>query len=112
MAEQFSYWRYAKDHIWESYEDCRPFREMAEVAASEASKLGVPEDQFKDQLHQLYDAYSSFLHGTNKDSDSSKWGHWFNRYREARLGKKLGEPFLNQEMLSSAASLYLNGALS
>ena len=111
MADEFSYWRYAKSKIWESYEDCRPFKEMAEAAASQASQVQLPRDQFGEQLYRLFEAYSSFLHGTNRGSDSGQWQHWHNRYPSARLSKKLGEPYLSQEMLSSAASEYLNGAL-
>ena len=84
---------------------------MAEAAAREAAKQDMPREYFGDQLYRLYDAYSSFLHGTNKGSDSSKWRHWHNCYRAARLVKKHGEPYLSSEMLSSAASTYLDGAL-
>lgn len=111
MAEEYAHWRYAKEQVWEAYEDCRPFKEMGQAAAVVASELNLSEHEFRDQLHGLYEAYSSFLHGTNSGSDPSKWRHWHNRFRDARLSKKLGEPYLSSEMLSGAAHEYLSGKL-
>ncbi len=111
MDEDYAHWRYAKEQVWEAYEDCAPFKEMGQAAAAVASKQKLSREQFAEQLDQIYDAYSSFLHGTNAGSDSSKWRHWHNHFRDARLGKKWGEPYLSSEMLSGAVWTYLNGAL-
>lgn len=111
MDDEYSYWSRARARIWEAYRDCPPFKEMAEAAARSGSDLEMPREQFERQLNQLYEAYSSFLHGTNSGSETSKWRHWYNRFRDARLGKKWGKPELQAEMLSDAAYEYLNGAL-
>lgn len=111
MDEDYSHWRHAKDQIWESYEDCPPFKDMAHAAATAAFEQNLSREQFRDELHQFFEAYSSFLHGTNAGSDSSKWRHWHNHLRHARLGKKYGEPYLTSEMLSGAAAEYLKGEL-
>jgi hypothetical protein len=111
MDEVYAHWRYAKEHVWESYEDCPPFKDMGQVAAAVASQRNLSKDEFADQLYQIQEAYSSFLHGTNSGSDSSKWRHWHNRFPTARLGKKFGEPYLSSEMLSSAAAEYLKGGM-
>ncbi|MES2001581.1 MAG: hypothetical protein V4444_04630 [Pseudomonadota bacterium] len=111
MSETYAHWRYAKEKVWESYEDCQPFKDMGQAAAAVASEESLTRDEFSGQLYKLYEAYSSFLHGTNSGSDSSKWRHWHNHFRDARLSKKLGEPYLSSEMLSGAAHEYLNGAI-
>lgn len=111
MTEEFSYWQRAKEEIGDSYENCPPFKEMAQAAASQAYELKLPKEQFDEQLYKLYDAYNSFLHATNTGTDESKWLHWRNHYRHARLGKKWGEPHLSSELLSDAAAIYLSGAL-
>lgn len=109
--EKFSYRGRAKEKIWETFENCRAFKEMAEAAASRASELQLPRAQFEDQLYKLYDAYGAFLNGTNRGFDQAKWRHWYNHYRYARLGKQWGEPYLSHLMLSAAAWIYLHGAL-
>ncbi|GAC1577194.1 MAG: hypothetical protein NVS3B5_09180 [Sphingomicrobium sp.] len=111
MNDEYSYWSRAKAKIWDAYRECPPFTEMAEAAAQSASEKGIPREQFEWQLNKLYEAYSSVLHGTNSDFDSSKWRHWHNRFGDARLGKKWGKPEIQAEMLSGAAYDYLNGAL-
>jgi hypothetical protein len=111
MDEVYAHWRYAKERVWESYEDCPPFKDMGQAAAAVASEQNLSKDEFADQLYQIQEAYSSFLHGTNSGSDSSKWRHWHNHFRNARLSKKLGEPYLSSEMLSGAAHEYLSGKM-
>lgn len=75
MDDEYSYWSRARARIWEAYRDCPPFKEMAEAAARSGSDLEMPREQFERQLNQLYEAYSSFLHGTNSGSETSKWRH-------------------------------------
>jgi hypothetical protein len=111
MDEVYAHWRYAKQHVWESYEDCQPFKDMGQAAAAVASEQNLSKDDFADQLYLIQEAYSSFLHGTNSGSDSSTWRHWHNRFPTARLGKKFGEPYLSSEMLSSAAAEYLKAGM-
>jgi hypothetical protein len=112
MDEVYAHWRYAKEKVWDSCEDCSPFKEMGQAAAAVASEQNLSKDEFGDQLYQIQEAYSSFLHGTNSGSDFSKWRHWHNRFPSARLGKKkFGEPYLSSEMLSSAAAEYLKGRM-
>lgn len=111
MGDTFVYWRHADSKIWESYENCRPFKEMGREGARVAEEQQLSKELFDEQLYQLFDAYSSFLHGTNSGSDSDKWKHWYNHFRDVRLTKKHAQPQLSQEMLSSAAYTYLNGAL-
>jgi hypothetical protein len=111
MDDVYSHWRYAKEKVWASYEDCSPFKEMGQAAAAVASEQDLSKDEFADRLYEIQEAYSSFLHATNSGSDSSKWRHWHNRFQTARLGKKFGDPYLSSEMLSSAAFEYLKSGI-
>lgn len=77
-----------------------------------AEERNLSRRNFCDDVRQLYDAYGDFLAATNPgDVEPEDHIHWRNRYRDARLGKKLGEPPITQELLSGAASSYLKGPL-
>ena len=84
---------------------------MAREGANVAEAQNLPREQFENQLYQLFQAYSSLLHGTNSGSDQKEFKHWYNHFPDVRLGKKLGLPALSHELLSGAAYEYLNGAL-
>jgi hypothetical protein len=109
-VDEFSYYEAAKSHGY--YEDNRAFQRIASEASEVARREKLDPDQFEWGLHQLYDAYGSFLYGVNPNDHERKEQHaWYNHFRDARLGKKFGEPPLAQEMISGAAYTYLKGPL-
>lgn len=107
---EFSYWQAAIDHGF--YQDNAAFSHIASEAAQIGREQKLSPDEFEWGLHQLYDAYSSFLYAMNpNDRDGKDLQSWHNHFRDARLGKKHGEPPISSDVLSGAAYTYLKGPL-
>lgn len=111
--QPFSYWGFARERLPEFYENNRAFERLASEAAQLASSAGLSSSDFEEGLHQLYDAYFSFLHAMNEFSadKGDDHRHWHNHFKDARLLKKVGEPPITAELLSDSAQSYLKGSL-
>ena len=107
---EYSHWKVAKEEI--PWEKNRAFQRLASEASEVARQQQLAEDDFRDGLLKLYDAYGDFLHATNPwRTEPEEQAHWYNHFRQARLGKKMGEPSITPEVLSGAAYTYLKGPL-
>jgi hypothetical protein len=111
MAE-FSYWDRAKECIPEYAEGNQAFERFAYSVAKAAHEAQVPEQDFRRSTRQIFEAYGYFIDATNAYSKAPKERvHWHNHFHAAKLSKKMGEPAITQELLSSAAREYLTGPL-
>jgi len=111
-VDGFSYWQAAKDHGF--YQDNRAFQQIASEAAQVGRDRQLSPDDFEWGIHHLFEAYGSFLYAMNPmklDMEDRDLRAWHNHYRDARLGKKHGEPSISSDVLSGAAYEYLKGPL-
>ena len=108
--DEHSYWELAYEDI--PWEENRAYQKLASEASHVARQQQLPRDEFRNAILKLYDAYGDFLYATNPQQTESKdHAHWHNHFRHARLGKKLREPELTEDVLSGAAYKYLNGPM-
>lgn len=96
-GEEQPYWQIAEEHV--PSKDNRAFQRLASEAAQVAKDRQIPRDEFRLGLQKLYEAYGDFLYAMNPtDTKSEDQRHWYNHFRDARLGKKMGEPPICQEI--------------
>ena len=108
--EEYSYWATAKAAI--PWHENRAYERVASEAIEASREQQLPESRFGYAVEQLYDAYGDFLYAMNPmEVEPGDHVHWHNHFRDARLGKKMGEPPISQEVLSGAAYKYLKGPL-
>lgn len=112
MEMRFSYYDYAKKQIPWYYEDNSAFRNFASEVAKEGEKRSLSENDFAGAVHEIFEAYSTFLSALNPSAEDGKGAkHWNNKFRSLTLGKKLGEPYICAELLDDAVYRYLKGPL-
>lgn len=100
--EEFSYWRAVKDA--RDYEESRAFDLIGTEAARVGAEQKLEPHEFRWGVSELFDAYGTFLSAMNPTVHERKDQlHWYNHFRAARLGKKLGEPPMFAELISDAA---------
>lgn len=110
MNGELSHWEIARSALPDQPK--RPFDQLASELAEVGRQQQLASHELSRGARAVGDAYDEFLSAMNPfDKPIEARLHWYNHFRDARLGKKFGEPPITQELLSGAAFGYLKAPM-